>query len=235
MLNAYICAITAVTIGLVYLGYSNQESGGYVKADFYVARGLCVVLGLVALETLVALILEIYRPRVSGKVVRPLYDSRLVGLLSHPEGLFTTAREALDYQFGFKVSETWAFQMLAEKFVPFVAGLVVAAILSSCLVFLEPGEEALVERFGHAATERTVLGPGPHFKLPWPVDEVYRFQTGRVQSFNVGFVPDPARANDPTVLWTIQHYKEEYNLLVASRELAVATNGQRPPGRRRCR
>ena len=81
------------------------------------ARALCGLLGLMAVETLITLLLEIYRPRVKGKVERPLYDSRLVGLLGQPEGLFTTAAQALDYQFGFKVSETWFFRLF-EKACP---------------------------------------------------------------------------------------------------------------------
>jgi membrane protease subunit HflK len=218
LLGAYLCFVTA-------LGIVGVEAD-FPKADYYVALVLCGVLGLIAAETLVALVLEIYRPRVKGKVERPLYESRLVGMLAHPEGLFTTAAQALDYQFGFKISETWAYQMLAEKLPVFVLGLVGVTILSSCLVFLEPGEQALVERFGRAATGRTVLGPGPHLKLPWPIDRVYRFDTGRVQSFNVGFVPDPAREQDTTILWTVSHYKEEFNLLVASGDqpTSVETN-----------
>ncbi len=34
-----------------------------------------------ALEILIALMLEIYRPRMKGKISRPVYDSRFVGLL----------------------------------------------------------------------------------------------------------------------------------------------------------
>ena len=75
-----------------------------------------------AVEMFVTLLLEIYRPRVKGKVARPLYDSRLVGLLAQPEGLFTTAAQALDYQFGFKVSETWFFQLLQKNLPGAAAG-----------------------------------------------------------------------------------------------------------------
>ena len=46
---------------------------------------------------------------------RVLYESRLVGLLGQPESLFTTAAHALDYQFGFKVSDTWFFQFLQKE------------------------------------------------------------------------------------------------------------------------
>ena len=40
---------------------------GFPRVDFIVARVLCVVAGLIALETLLGLILEIYRVRVKGR------------------------------------------------------------------------------------------------------------------------------------------------------------------------
>jgi hypothetical protein len=88
LLGGYLCLVIAAGLFGVW--------SGFARTDFYVARGLCVLLGLVAFETLLALILELYRPRVKGKVGRPLYESRLVGLLGHPEGLITTAAQALD-------------------------------------------------------------------------------------------------------------------------------------------
>ena len=105
--GAYICFVTALGIA----GVKAQ----FPKADFYLAWLLCVLLAVMAVELLATLLLEIYRPRVKGKVARPVYDSRLVGLLAQPESLFTTAAQALDYQFGFKVSETWFFQLLKKS------------------------------------------------------------------------------------------------------------------------
>ena len=209
LLGAYLCFLLAVGIAV--------EEAGVKRVDFQLARGLALLLALLAAEMLLNLIFEIYRPRLKGKVVRPLYESRLVGLLSQPEGLFTTAARTLDYQFGFKVSETWAYQMLAEKLPTFVLALAAAAWLSSCFVFLEPGEQALLERGGRTIGN-TPLGPGAHLKYPWPFDKVHRFDVGAVKSFNVGFVPDPKRANENTLVWTVAHYKEEINFLVASRE-----------------
>ena len=66
---------------------------GFPQVDLYLARVLAGVLLLIALETLINLILEMYRPRVKGKVERPVYESRLVSLLGQPEGLFTTAAQ----------------------------------------------------------------------------------------------------------------------------------------------
>src|SRR5262249_50741269 len=99
LLSAYLCLIVTVSIAAVELRYP--------RVDLYVARGLSVVLLVIGLETVITLIFELYRPRVKGKVERPVYESRLVSLLGQPEGLITTMGQTLDYQFGFKVSETW--------------------------------------------------------------------------------------------------------------------------------
>ena len=121
-----------------------------------------------AAEILVTLLLEIYRPRVKGKVARPLYDSRLVGLLAQPESLFTTAAQTLDYQFGFKVSETWFFQLLKKNLPVLLLAQLAVLLLSTCVVFVDAGEQAVLEHFGKPVRGR--LTPGAHFKLPWPAD-----------------------------------------------------------------
>ncbi|MBI3853831.1 MAG: protease modulator HflK [Verrucomicrobia bacterium] len=224
LLNAYLCFVVAGSIAAV--------EAGFPKVDLYVARVLCGLLTLIAVETAINLVLEIYRPRVKGKVERPLYESRLVGLLSQPEGLITTAAQALDYQFGFKVSETWFYKTLAEKLPAFVLGLVGVLLFSTCIIFLEPGEQGLLERFGKPVTNRPVLNSGPHLKFPWPIDSVYRFRTREIHSLNVGFVPDPQREKERTVLWTVPHYKTEFNLLVASREPLAGTSTNQAAGER---
>lgn len=214
LLGCYICGLVA--LGAVGVWFGN------LKYDLYVAKLLCILLGLVALETLVALILEIYRPRLKGKISRPLYDSRLVGLLGQPEGIFTTASQAIDYQFGFKVSETWFFQYLRNWLGWLILLEVAILLLSTCLVFVEPGEQALVEHFGKPTG--TVLNPGGHRKWPWPIDKVYRYRTQEVQSFIVGSQPDPALANQTTVLWTVPHATEEDFLVANLDQYLLSTN-----------
>ena len=210
LLGAYLCFLSTAAIAAGLLGFP--------KVDYYAALVLCVLLTLVALETLVGLVLEIYRPRVRGRVVRILYESRLIGLLSQPESLFTTAAQALDYQFGFKVSETWFYQFLERAFGWIFLVQLGALWLSTTMVILEPSEQALLERFGNSVPGREVLPPGLHFKFPWPIDTVHRFSTESIQSIQIGFIPDPAKEKEKTVLWTVAHYKEEFNMLVASRE-----------------
>jgi HflK protein len=195
---------------------------GFPKVDFYVAGALGVMLGLVAIETLVNLVLEIYRPRLKGKEARLLYESRLLGLLSQPGGLITTAAQALDYQFGFQVSQTWFYRFLERALAWLVLMQLGALLASTTLVIIEPSEQGLLERFGRPVASRAVLEPGPHFKWPWPIDKVYRYGTREIRSFNIGFIADPELDKENTMLWTRPHFKEEFNLLVASREAAGA-------------
>ncbi len=221
--NAYLCAVVTIAIVAVY--------AGGVRADLYVARALAILLGAPTVETLLTLLLEIYRPRVRGGAARLLYDSRLIRILSQPESLFTTAAHALDYQFGFKVSDTWFFQFLRRSLAWILAGQFVLLLLSTTLVVIETGEQALLERFGRPAGANAILEPGVHFKWPWPVDKVHRYRTEQIQTFTVGIVPDPEREKEKTVLWTVSHYKEEFNLLVAARDTTTNLAGAKksPP------
>ena len=207
--GAYVCALTA-------LGIAGVEAK-FPRADFLVARGLCALLGLMAVENLLTLLLEVYRPRVKGKIVRPLYESRVVGIFAQPESLFTTAAQTLDYQFGFKVSETWFFKAAQKNLAALLLIQLAALILSTTIVFVDAGEQAVLERFGKQAA---TLGPGAHFKLPWPADKIYRYRTEQIQSFAVGYTPDAQSEAANTILWTVAHAKEE-NFLVANRATAT--------------
>jgi modulator of FtsH protease HflK len=225
LLSAFLCAAVALGITGVLAGFP--------KTDLYVGYTLCGLLALVATETLINLILEVYRPRVKGKVERPLYESRLVGLLGQPEGLITTAAQAMDYQFGFKVSETWFYRFFEQAFGWIILLQFGALLLSTCVVFIEAGEQGLLERFGNPVAGRTVLEPGAHLKLPWPIERVYRHRTEQIQSIVVGSTPDPARERDRVVLWTVSHMKEEIfpvaNKDRVSLEVTNSATGKRTP------
>jgi regulator of protease activity HflC (stomatin/prohibitin superfamily) len=214
LLGAYICFITALGIAGV--------KADFAKADFYVAKGLCVLLGLMAAEMLITLLLEIYRPRVAGKVSRPVYDSRFVGLLGQPESLFTTAAQTIDYQFGFNVSETWFFQLVKKNLLVLLLAQLAVLLLSTCVVFIDAGEQAVLERFGKPVAGG-VLTPGAHLKLPWPADKIYHYRTEQIQTFDVGYTPDAQSEYGNTILWSVAHAKEE-NFLVGNLEPVTIQN-----------
>ena len=91
-------------------------------------------------------------------------------------------------------------------------------------VFVDPQEQALLERFGSPVANRGVLEPGFHFKWPWPVDAVYRYPVRSLQTFTIGVEQDESKYSGRTVVWTVQHNQAEYNMLVASRDTTSGTD-----------
>ena len=212
--GAYVCAFIALGIAGIVAKIS--------AADLWAARALCILLGLMAAEMLITLLLEIYRPRVKGKISRPLYESRLVGILAQPETLFTAAAQALDYQFGFKVSETWFYQLLQKNLPLLLLAQLAALSLSTCVVFVDAGEQVVLEHFGKPAWPP--LTAGAHLKLPWPVDKVFRYRTEQIQTFVIGYTPDEQSESAKVILWSVSHAKED-NYLVGNREPVTLQNG----------
>jgi regulator of protease activity HflC (stomatin/prohibitin superfamily) len=179
-----------------------------------------VVIAISALENLFTLVMEIYRPRLDDKKARLLYDSRLIGLLGQPGGLISTAANTLDYQFGFKVSETWFYKQVEQKLVLIIAIQVVVLFLSSSFVVIQANEEAVKERFGEKMPN--LLTPGFHPKLPWPIDKVYRYKTSEIQEFVLGVLDENNKAQPKVLLWTTQHnHGSANNMIVASSDVLL--------------
>jgi regulator of protease activity HflC (stomatin/prohibitin superfamily) len=183
----------------------------------WVIPGLLIIIGI---ETALNTILDIYRPRLKGQYSRSAFDSRLLGILNEPGGIFHTAASAIDYQFGFKVSHTWFYKLLVEKaIVPLILFGAVSLYLLSCIVVVNPDEQAIIEHFGSPVTDANdvrIIGPGMAFKKPWPIDIAYKYPTKKVMELSVGFIPDtdPEGRLKP-ILWGNQHHEKEYHLLVA--------------------
>lgn len=181
---------------------------------------LLVVLGA---ETTLNVVLDIYRPRLKDQYSRAAFDSRLLGVINEPGGIFRTAATAIDYQFGFKVSQTWFYKLLEKAIVPLILFAAAAVYLLSCIVVVAPNEEAIIEHFGNPrdqAGKVRLIGPGLTFKRPWPVDIARKYPTEKIMELNIGFVPkvDPKtgeRIREP-LLWGKSHYAVEHNILVAS-------------------
>lgn len=188
----------------------------------FVVPILLLVLGL---ETALNIVLDIYRPRLKDQYSRSAFDSRLLGIINEPGGIFRTVASTIDYQFGFKVSQTWFYKLLEKAIAPLVLFAAVTLYLLSCIVVVAPNEQAIIEHFGNpmkdADTVR-IVGPGLAFKRPWPIDIAYKYPTKKIMQLSIGFVPklDP-RTQEPQaepLLWGEAHYEQEHLLLVASEQ-----------------
>jgi regulator of protease activity HflC (stomatin/prohibitin superfamily) len=173
---------------------------------------LVVMGGEICLNT----VFDIYRPRLAGQEVRLALDSRLLAIINEPGGLLHTFASAIDYQFGFKVSQTWFYQLIVRAAVPMFLFFLAVLSLLSCLVVVGPGQRAVIQHLGKFDAD-SIVGPGRHFKLPWPFDVAMIYPTDRVQLINIGFEKgDDHKDDNRPLLWGQQHYETEYNLLVAT-------------------
>ena len=197
-----------------------------------VILALLIILGT---ETALNLVLDIYRPRLKGQYNRSAFDSRLLGVINEPGGILRSAADAIDYQFGFKVSQTWFYKLLEQAIVPLVLFGVVTLYLLSCVVVIAPDEEAIVERFGNPVSDTNdvrLIGPGLTLKWPWPIEIAYKYPTKRILEIGIGYVveDDPQAREEPKPkLWGTKHYKEEYHLLVASEQSSTASGAGTVP------
>jgi len=172
--GAYVCAFTA-------LGIAGVEAK-FPKADFWVARGLCVLLGLMAVENLLTLLLEIYRPRVkarspgrSTKAASSAFSrSRKACSLRRRRRWITSSASRFRKRGFFQAAQKNLAALLLIQFA--------VLLLSTTVVFVGVGEQAVREHFGKP---QATLGPGAHLKWPWPADKFTAFAPSK-------FSPSPS-------------------------------------------
>lgn len=204
--NALTSALVAAMLGFAAYGNITPEQA--------LAKIIPIAMCVIGAEFILNLILDVYRPRKAGEEDRPGFDSRLLGLISEPGGIARTIADAVNYQFGFEVSKTWFYQLLQRWAIVLVGAAALILFLMTAILIVEPGELAIVERFGEPigldVNNKTVatLEPGIHIKAPWPIDQAKRYPVENVQSILLGFGPW-TRRNAPNVtgvpkliLWT---------------------------------
>ncbi|NIP27014.1 MAG: hypothetical protein GWN67_22080 [Phycisphaerae bacterium] len=190
----------------------------------WVVPVLLIILGV---ETAANVVMDIYRPRLKGQYSRAAFDSRLLGIINEPGGILKSAADAIDYQFGFQVSQTWFYQLLVKAIAPLILFFVLAPLyLLSSIVVVAPNEQVIIEHFGNPLNDSgdaRVIGPGIHTKWPWPIGKAYRYPTKRISEISIGFIPKSDHLNTNPLLWGQKHYEEEYSLLVASEQTSVTS------------
>ncbi|MFG0306935.1 MAG: SPFH domain-containing protein [Phycisphaerales bacterium JB040] len=169
------------------------------------------------IEVFALFILDVYRPRAPGELMRPSFDSRILGFVAAPDKIAESVGEAINYQFGVDVTSSWFYQMLRRWATWLVLFGLVTGWLMSTLVVIQPHQRAMILTFGKVS--RPDVGPGLHLKWPWPISQVLtpthvidEGETGTrevktttgVQVMHLGTNP-PDDDSDEPILWTVQH------------------------------
>ncbi len=175
------------------------------------------VMVLLGAEMLLSVIFGFYQPRRPGQWPRPAFDSNILGWLTHYESLGKIVGEAINYQFGFEVSDSWFYRLLARAVTPLIViGLLILFGLSSA-VLVAPHQRAVITTWGSLAKNPadSVVGPGLHWKLPWPLGKAYKYDASRIHEINVGSSAESFN-RDVAILWTTQHTGENEQYMVTA-------------------
>ncbi|MEY3021135.1 MAG: hypothetical protein RIS86_331 [Planctomycetota bacterium] len=212
-------ALVALALGVGTVFEMLKEGDAAAAVPSPVLRGVCygiaIFMIVVAGETALNFVLNLYRPRRAGETPRPAFDSRLLSLLAAPDSIVRSINEAVNYQFGFDITSSWGYQLLLRSFARLSALGVVVLLLLTTLVVVEPQEQGRRLRFGAPVGE--VLQGGAMLKLPWPVDTAVVERVNLVRELPLGVVR-PVRP-DQVLIWgeeSIETSRDNNLFLVAA-------------------
>jgi regulator of protease activity HflC (stomatin/prohibitin superfamily) len=183
--------------------------------DYFASRAFFALYSLLAAELFVNFIIEFYRPRTKFED-KPVFESRLLSVITEPGGILRNISDTLDYQFGFKVSGTWIYRFLERSIVPLLFVWLGLLWLATAFDEVPSGDLGVMEVFGARGTK--TLSPGFYLKWPWPIARIRKFPVDRVQEIFIGskLKTTGKGKNPPVVLWTQSHYDKEVKFLVAT-------------------
>ena len=208
------CSILSLAVfaGLIL---AHLELEGVERFFSFVIPAATIVMSI---ELAANFVMHLYRPKGPLVEYHPPYSSRMLSVLARPSGAMKTVAEVLDYQFGFQVSDTWFYRLVERVIAPIILFQLIAFYGLTCVLVVQPDEQAVIERFGVPREE--IAGPGLHLKMPWPVERAYKVSTRRVHSISLGAEHEEMEEAD-VILWTEHHHNAhgEDNYIVGSREL----------------
>jgi hypothetical protein len=186
--------LLAIAVGLIFMYFDNDA------VMEIVAEATCWFMFVIAGETFLNFILNLYRPRRPGEVPRPAFDSRLLSLLSAPDSIVRSINEAINYQFGFDITSSWGYRLLVRAAWRLALLAALILVLLNCVVIVEPHQQGVVLQGGEVVR---IEGPGPMFKWPWPVQsaEVYDVTRARRLPLTVQ-LREPSEARNTPIVWT---------------------------------
>ncbi|MCI7642816.1 MAG: protease modulator HflK [Lentisphaeria bacterium] len=219
--------------------YANITKLSIDQYCFYISFWVYMVLGA---ELVINFIVEFYRPRTGGDA-KLVFESRLLALFTEPGGIMRNVADALDYQFGFKVSGTWVYSFIERAIFPFIIIWALIAWLTTCISNVGPSEVGVRERFGRFVSAEP-LPPGVYFNLPWPFEKISTFSCEKIYTVVVGAAEHDdeegeeadddghghAKAKKPEVdtsiiQWGVGHGHDEMTFMVANKSTSADFSG----------
>lgn len=156
---------------------------------------------LLAVEVVLNFLLGVYRPRIPGETPRPAMDSRVLSFVAAPDKVAESIGGALNYQFGFNVTDSWFYQLVSRWLASLVAVGVVVVWLMTTLAVVQPNEQGVILRFGRVVSQEA-LKPGLYVKFPWPIDVMEKVDATTVRPLQLA---NETPKIEKSILWTNDH------------------------------
>jgi regulator of protease activity HflC (stomatin/prohibitin superfamily) len=185
---------------------------------------------LLATEFLVRTAVSLFSSKDDQLEPQLLARSSLGALITWPPPSLDRLQQNLKERFGIDLRQNWAFSFVRRASLPVLLGTCLVGWLLTGVSELPPDRRGVYEVFGKP---RTVVGPGLHAGLPWPLSHMRSVENGVVHEIattlpSEGVSASEASAADdrPPVsanrLWDASH--------VAEKSLLIASQGQTAQG-----
>lgn len=209
--------VLALTLNAGLLLLADRELG-WTAAILPIAA---LLIGIIAAEILLRAVLSLFQPAPGDGEARFAAQSSLAGLLDWPPRPVSLLQKELLDGFGIDLRQIWAFAFIRSA-LPRVALLMAAlAWLCSGLITVPLSARGIYEQFGRPIS---VLQPGLHVGLPWPMSRVIPVENGAVHELATvsatNGAPDegPADAEGPAPdtanrLWDGTHVSEKSQII----------------------
>ena len=178
--------LAALAIGV---GFRFFEVDGVVQA---VAWAIPVLMFAAAIEVILSIVLNAYRPRRAGEFPRASFDSPTLSLFAQPGSVVRSINEAVNYQFGFDITSSWGYQLLLRSSLSLGGLAIVVLLLMSTVVVVGPREEGLRLRSGAivGSAESSIRLSGPFLKWPWPIETSQVWDVTTLRTLPVTPIPE---------------------------------------------
>ncbi|MDP6541810.1 MAG: SPFH domain-containing protein, partial [Phycisphaerales bacterium] len=183
--------LTAIAVGIVFRFFDNDS------VLTWVCWAIPVFMIAVSAEILINFALNLYRPRISGQLPRPAFDSKTLSLLATPDSFVRSINEAINYQFGFDITSSWGYLLLLRSFAWLIALGAISLLVVDTMVIVEPTQQAVRLRQGAIVGE--VHEPGLLWKFPWPIESSKVVDVSRIRELSLTF---EWREDRPVYLWS---------------------------------
>lgn len=212
------CAFREIQCACVVVALAVLGSLVWAPAETAIGKLLSVWVLAVSIEQIVKML-----PLVAGRRhdAEPFAATpRLIlreTVLMHGNPLRSLNR-AIESRLGVSLRASWALRFTRSALVP---AIILVALLQwglSALCVVQLDHLGVRESFGQV--DGAALGPGLHWKLPWPFGRMRQYPAKNVSTTYVGFIRDADR--QPAYLWSKKHAQQEFALVLGNGSELVA-------------